>query len=566
MLENLHVKDLALIEEAEVEFKDGFNILTGETGAGKSIILGSINLALGAKASSDIIRSGKESALVELSFKLNEDQITKIRKLDLDVDDDGEVLLQRKISAGKNICRMNGETISVGTLKSIAGILLDMYGQHEHQTLLKASTYSKMLDEYAGDDVGTLKAELADVLKEYHKLVKEKEEQDSDTSVRNRELELLSFEVNEIEDAALKPGEDEELEKQFKLLNNSRKMREIISEVISYTGNDSDVSASTLIGSGVGRIRQLAAIDDEAGALATQLAEIEGLLDDFNRELSRYESKLDFDDEDFEVVSERLNLINKLKGKYGDTIEKILKALDEKSAQIDKLQNYEAYLEKLNKNIELTYGKAVDICKKISVLRKKAAPILTEKLIEAMKSLNFLDVKLSINIDSNEEYLSGDGYDNVEFLISLNPGEDLKPMQNVASGGELSRIMLAFKSVFAESNAVSTLIFDEIDTGISGVTAYKVAEMMDKLSKNHQLICITHLPQIAAMADRHFLIEKGVADGRTLTNINALDEEGSVRELARMLGSDVISESALANARELKGKDSKKEKIAKRKS
>ena len=566
MLENLHVKDLALIEEAEVEFKDGFNILTGETGAGKSIILGSINLALGAKASSDIIRSGKESALVELSFKLNEDQITKIRKLDLDVDDDGEVLLQRKISAGKNICRMNGETISVGTLKSIAGILLDMYGQHEHQTLLKASTYSKMLDEYAGDDIGTLKTELADVLKEYHKLVKEKEEQDSDTSVRNRELELLSFEVNEIEDAALKLGEDEELEKQFKLLNNSRKMREIISEVISYTGNDSDVSASTLIGSGVGRIRQLAAIDDEAGALATQLAEIEGLLDDFNRELSRYESKLDFDDEDFEVVSERLNLINKLKGKYGDTIEKILKALDEKSAQIDKLQNYEAYLEKLNKNIELTYGKAVDICKKISVLRKKAAPILTEKLIEAMKSLNFLDVKLSINIDSNEEYLSGDGYDNVEFLISLNPGEDLKPMQNVASGGELSRIMLAFKSVFAESNAVSTLIFDEIDTGISGVTAYKVAEMMDKLSKNHQLICITHLPQIAAMADRHFLIEKGVADGRTLTNINALDEEGSVRELARMLGSDVISESALANARELKGKDSKKEKIAKRKS
>lgn len=554
MLENLHVKDLALIEEAEVEFKDGFNILTGETGAGKSIILGSINLALGAKASSDIIRSGKESALVELSFKLNEDQITKIRELDLDVDDDGEVLLQRKISAGKNICRMNGETISVGTLKSIAGILLDMYGQHEHQTLLKASTYSKMLDEYAGDEIGTLKTELADVLKEYHKLVKEKEEQDSDTSVRNRELELLSFEVNEIEDATLKLGEDEELEKQFKLLNNSRKMREIISEVISYTGNDSDVSASTLIGSGVGRIRQLAAIDDEAGALATQLAEIEGLLDDFNRELSRYESKLDFDDEDFEVVSERLNLINKLKGKYGDTIEKILKALDEKSAQIDKLQNYEAYLEKLNKNIELTYGKAVDICKKISVLRKKAAPVLTEKLIEAMKSLNFLDVKLSINIDSNEEYLSGDGYDNVEFLISLNPGEDLKPMQNVASGGELSRIMLAFKSVFAESNAVSTLIFDEIDTGISGVTAYKVAEMMDKLSKNHQLICITHLPQIAAMADRHFLIEKGVADGRTLTNINALDEEGSVRELARMLGSDVISESALANARELKRK------------
>ena len=554
MLENLHVKDLALIEEAEVEFKDGFNILTGETGAGKSIILGSINLALGAKASSDIIRSGKESALVELSFKLNEDQITKIRELDMDVDDDGEVLLQRKISAGKNICRMNGEAISVGTLKSIAGILLDMYGQHEHQTLLKASTYSKMLDEYAGDDVGTLKTELADVLKEYHKLVKEKEEQDSDTSVRNRELELLSFEVNEIEDAALKLGEDDELEKQFKLLNNSRKMREIISEVISYTGNDSDVSASTLIGSGVGRIRQLAAIDDEAGALATQLEEIEGLLDDFNRELSRYESKLDFDDEDFEVVSERLNLINKLKGKYGDTIEKILKALDEKSAQIDKLQNYEAYLEKLNKNIELTYGKAVDICKKISELRKKAAPILTEKLIEAMKSLNFLDVKLSINIDSNEEYLSGDGYDNVEFLISLNPGEDLKPMQNVASGGELSRIMLAFKSVFAESNAVSTLIFDEIDTGISGVTAYKVAEMMDKLSKNHQLICITHLPQIAAMADRHFLIEKGVADGRTLTNINALDEEGSVRELARMLGSDVISESALANARELKRK------------
>lgn len=554
MLENLHVKDLALIEEAEIDFGNGFNILTGETGAGKSIVLGSINLALGAKASTDLIRTGKESALVELTFRLDEDQKAKVRSLDLEADEDGVILLQRKISQGKSVCRMNGETIPMGTLKALSGILLDMYGQHEHQNLLKASTYAGMLDEYAGEEIVKLKQELSTVLKDYRENQRLLDSENTDTNVRNRELELLTFEVDEIEKAALRPGEDEELEKQFKLLSNSRKMREIIGEVLSYTGSDSNGSASELIGAGVGRIRQLSAIDDEAGELASMLEEIEGLLSDFNRELSAYGSKLEFDDEDFSRIDERLTLINRLKNKYGNTIEEVLKQYEIKSAQIEKLSDFEAYIEGLKEKIGLSYSKAVNLCTKISALRKEASPGLTEALIRAMKELNFNDVRLKINIESSEEYLSDNGFDIIEFLISLNPGEDLRPMQNVASGGELSRVMLAFKSVFADSNDVPTLIFDEIDSGISGVTAYKVSEMMGRLSKNHQLICITHLPQIAAMADTHFLIEKSVADGRTRTDIQGLDDEGSVRELARMLGTDEITQTALDNARELKAK------------
>lgn len=557
MLDNLHVKDLALIEEADIDFKSGFNVLTGETGAGKSIILGSINLALGAKASSDVIRTGKESSLIELSFSLDDDQIKKIADTGINVSEDGSLLLQRKIMPGKSVCRVNGETVSLGQIKELSGILLNIYGQHEHQTLLKASTYSKMLDEYAGEDVFSLLEELKQELSKYKDLILKKDEQETDDTLRQRELELLEFEVNEINVASLKEGEDEELEKRYRFLSNIRKIMENVSKAHSMTGEDNDVNAELLIGGAASLINQISSFDEEAMELANQIASIEDLLRDFNRSLSNYEGRLNFDEAEYREVEDRLNLINKLKDKYGDSVEKIYLCLEEKSKKIEELQNYEEFLKKLNKDIDDTHKKMLSICGKISECRKKASKVLESKLISALGDLNFLDVKLEIRITPDEDNITSSGYDVVEFLISLNPGEELRPMQSIASGGELSRIMLAFKSVFADSLDLSTLIFDEIDTGISGVTAYKVSEKIKELSADHQIIAITHLPQIASMADEHYLISKGIKEGRTVTSISALDEEGSVRELARMLGSDEPGESALANARELKNKAKK---------
>ena len=554
MLENLHVKNLALIEEAEISFKEGFNVLTGETGAGKSIVLGSVNLALGAKANTDVIRTGKDSALVELSFSLNDEQIKALKNMDIDVDADEGLLLQRKIMPGKSICRVNGETVSVSQLKELSGILINMYGQHEHQTLLKASTYAKMLDEYAGDGMKEYLAELGVLWDKYKSLTAQKESEDTDTSVRNRELELLQFEVAEIDAANLSEGEDEELEKRYRFLTNARKIMEGVQKCAAATGGESDEGASAAISYAVGSLKAIASYDEEAQELLGQLSEIENLLNDFNRALGNYESKLNFDEEEYVNVENRLNEINRLKGKYGDSISKILSSREQKQQQIDKYINFEEYLCKLNADLDVAYKELLAKCAAISSLRRSAAKPLEKSLIEALRALNFLDVRLSINIVCNEDNISSTGYDEIEFLISLNPGEDLKPMQNIASGGELSRIMLAFKSVFADAKDVSTLIFDEIDAGISGVTAYKVAEKIGELSQKHQILCVTHLPQIAAMADAHYKIEKSVEDGRTVTRIYPLNEEGAVGELARMLGADEISDSALANARELRKK------------
>lgn len=557
MLENLHVKDLALIREAEIDFKEGFNILTGETGAGKSIVLGSINLALGAKAGADVIRSGKDSALIELSFILNEKEIKKVKMMDLPVEDDGQVILTRKISSTKSVCRMNGETITLSQLRELSGILLNMYGQHEHQSLLKSSTYSKMLDEYAGREVNDIQEKLKAHLKEYRELIREKESNDGDPDRRKRQIELLEFEINEIESASIKSGEDEELESRYKFLNNAQKIMKSIAEVHELTGNDGQISLGTMVGRAVSSLKSIQDFDDEIIGLGDELSEIENLLDDFNRSLSNYENKLTFDGEEFLEVSERLDVINHLKDKYGRTIEDIFESFAEKNTELDKLKNYEEYLSNIDSKLSKLKTKMLSECKEISKLRKDASGPLVSKLTEAMKSLNFNDVRLQIDITENEDKITENGFDDVEFLISLNTGEDIRPMQNVASGGELSRMMLAIKSVFADRDDVSTLIFDEIDTGISGVTAFKVAEMMNNLSDNHQIICITHLPQIAAMADEHFLIEKTVYDGRTETNIVALEEDNSIRELARMLGTDKVTEGAINNARELKERKKK---------
>lgn len=551
MLESLHVKNLALIDEQEVTFSKGMNILTGETGAGKSIIIGSINLALGAKADKDYIRTGADYALVELVFSLDGHSCDKIREMDLPIEEDGTLILQRKIMAGRSICRANGETITAGQLKGLSGYLLDMYGQHEHQSLLKPAAYKKMLDDYVGEKIDENKARLKEKLADYRKCQEELESQNTDEAMRVREAKLLEFEVNEIEAAALNPEEDEQVEKKYRRMVNAKKMKETVYQVHGLTGYEEEGSAGLAVGYALKELKTIAAYDEESGPLIDQLTDIDDLLNDFNRSMAQYRDSLAFDEEEFAYLEERLNTLNHLKDKYGNSIAEILKEQEEKQKALEKLNHFESYMEQLKIQAKAQEEEILKLCRKISNLRKKAAAPLADQLREAMIDLNFLDVEFSIAITAQEEF-TAEGFDKVEFLISTNPGEKPKPLWQIASGGELSRIMLAFKTVFADKDETDTLVFDEIDTGISGKTAWKVSEKLGKLSKNHQIICITHLPQIASMADAHFLIEKGVKNERTVTGIRELGEEEGLGELARLLGSGKLTAAVLENAREMK--------------
>lgn len=551
MLESLHVKNLALIDEAEVDFTKGLNILTGETGAGKSIIIGSINLALGAKADKEYIRTGADYALVELVFSLNEKQRETLKEMDLP-EEDGILILQRKIMAGRSVCKINGETVSSGQLKALSGFLLDMYGQHEHQSLLKASKHKELLDDYAGSSVTELKRELKERYRCYKRDEEELSSNHLDENARSREMDLLSYEVNEIEAAALIPGEDEELEKQYRRMSNARRMKETVMVVHGMTGYEDDGSAGETIGRALRELKNNVSFDEEISPLLDQLSDIDNLLNDFNRSLSDYRESLEFDEEEFQKTQERLNVLNHLKGKYGGTIESVLQSFDDKKKRLSQLESYEEYLAQLQAKLQKEKRELLSDCSRLSGLRAEAAGELSLKLSAAMEDLNFIDVDFSIEVEPEEEHVSEDGYDKITFMISTNPGEKKKPLAEIASGGELSRIMLAFKTVFADEEGTDTLIFDEIDTGISGKTAWKVSEKLGKLAGGHQIICITHLPQIAAMADSHYLIEKQVKQERTVTDIKRLSEEESISELARLLGSGSVTEAVMTNAREMR--------------
>lgn len=551
MLESLHVKNLALIDEEEITFSRGMNILTGETGAGKSIIIGSINLALGAKADKEYIRTGADYALVELIFSLNEQQCEKIREMELPLEEDHLLILQRRIMSGRSICRANGESISAGQLRNLAGCLLDMYGQHEHQSLLKPAAYKKLLDDYIGEEAADVKSRIKDRLADYKSCEDELKNQNLDAAMREREAKLLEFEINEIEAAGLQPGEDEQVEKRYRKLVNARKMKETIYLVHGLTGYEKEGSAGYVVGHALRELKPLREYDLELESVIGQLADIDDLLNDFNRAMAQYRDSLEFDEEEFMQLEERLNVLNHLKNKYGATVEDILRSQEEKQQALDKLNHYETYMEQLRSRMEEQKKEILILCGQISKLRKDAALILTEELKEAMIDLNFPDVEFSILVTPDQEAFTADGYDKVDFLISTNPGEALKPIWQVASGGELSRIMLAFKTVFADKEETDTLVFDEIDVGISGKTAWKVSEKLGRLSKNHQIICITHLAQIASMADTHFIIEKNVINERTVTNIRQMAKEESLSELARLLGSGELTEAVLENAREM---------------
>lgn len=549
MLENLHVKNLALIEEEDITFLDGLHILSGETGAGKSIILGALGLALGGKAPKEMLRDNEQEALVEAVFRVTSDrQRQELMEADVSVYDD-QVILSRRISETRSVAKINGETVPANKLKQVGSMFIDIYGQQEHQSLIHKKKHLELIDDYAKAEIGQLKSELKSAYKEY---VEKKQELDSanmDESSRLREISFLEHEIEEISGASLKVGEDEELEAKYKKMSNSKRIMEALGIARNNTADTG--GASDMIGRAVRELMMAANYDSDIESLAGMLSEVENLLGDFNRELADYMSDAEFDGEVFADIESRLNSINRLKDKYGSTIELILETLDEKVARVDKLRSFEDYYNNLKKECQMAQDRLEELSLQLSIIRKENAKKFSKLLQQALQDLNFLDVQFDTKFERLSDYTM-DGIDDVEFMISTNPGEALKPLKDIASGGEMSRVMLGIRTVMAENDNIDTLIFDEIDAGISGRTAQAVSEKLKMVSKGHQVICITHLPQIAAMADQHYLIEKSVLDGSTISSIQALDYHDSVKELARMLGGAEITQTVLDNAKEMK--------------
>ncbi len=550
MLTNLHVKNLALIKEADIDFQQGLNILTGETGAGKSIILGSVNIALGGKATGDVIRHGESSCLTELTFMIEEPFKRKqIEELGIELED-GEVLISRKISEnGRSKIKVNGESVTISEVRALAPLLIDIHGQQDNGLLLSEGNHLKMIDSFCVAETAKVKEKLVAEVANFREIEEQKASLLVDDQARKREIDFLEFEVSEIEEADLKSGEDEELEKKYTFYANAQKIFEKINGAIQALNADG-TSVGDMIDSALSQVIKAVEYDDTLQSVVDTLNELESLTSDVSRELEGYADSHEYDEEEMSVISGRLNLLNQLKTKYKSDIPGILTSLETKQARLDDLRHADRKIEELTVQEEKCRVHILSLCDELTKIRKKTAMKLTKDITEALKELNFLSVKFEAHFEKKEHF-SENGNDAVTLMISTNPGEDLKPLKSVASGGELSRIMLAVKTVLADRDRTESLIFDEIDAGISGHTAQKVAEKMQALSKYHQIIVITHLPQIAAMADEHFLIEKRASEDSTETRIAMLKREDRVKELARMLGGVKITQAVLDNADEV---------------
>lgn len=552
MLLNLHVRNLALIEEEEVSFADGLNILTGETGAGKSILLGSVNLVLGGKADKGMIRTGADNALIEMTFSLdNERQRSRLRELGLEAEEDGTLLIKRKLYPGRSVCSVGGETVTTRELREIGETLIDIYGQRENQRLLRREAQLSVIDEFAGEEAAKLRQEIRSGWEQLQVLKRQYAGYDMDAAARTREIDLLTYEVEEIRNAALKDGEDRKLEAAWQKLSNYQKILDAVQAAGTLCGEE-DGTAQEQVGRALRELGSVEGLDPALDEIAGQLSDIDSLLSDFGRSLSDYMDELQFDPQEFSRTEEKLNLINHLKDKYGGSLEAIRQAGEEREQRLADLSDADAAKSRLEAKIAAQTSALEQLCGDLSSLRQKAAEEFKTRLTQQLLDLNFNQVDFSVRFESGRDRMGPDGWDQVVFYISMNPGEKPRPLDAIASGGELSRIMLALKTVFAGKDEIHTFIFDEIDSGISGQTAWKVAEKMGRLAANHQILCITHLPQIAAMEDAHYRIEKSTDGVRTRTHIQRLDEAASLEEMGRLLGGSQVTEATLDNAREMK--------------
>lgn len=552
MLEHLHIRNVALIKESEISFGDGLNILTGETGAGKSMIIDSLQFALGGRAGKDFLRHGEKQAAVEALFSVQSQALTeKLAENGIVPEEDGTLLITRTLSeAGKSVCRINGSTVTVGMLKEIAEDMIDIYGQHEHQSLLNPVKHIRLLDRFCGAGFGEAMEEYKNSRQRLKDLEKQLTILIGDESQREQRMDMLLFQKEEIEAAELQEGEEDALLEQKKRLSSMERLIRLTGESVTllYDGDDRAPSACDQLGDALAKLQEAAEYDAALSPLADALADGYAAVEDCARELKREAEKQEADPEELERIEERLQLFYKLKRKYGGGIEAVLEFYEKAVQELEFLSNSS------EKAAELSAKKAAEekrlsaLAETLTARRRATAEQVEEQIETALHDMEMKHARFHIQIEEKADW-GADGKDKVEFLISANAGEPLKPLAKIASGGEMSRVMLALKTVLVDADEIGTFIFDEIDTGVSGRTARRVGEKMRFLGGKRQLLCITHLPQIAAMADNHFLIEKESDAGETVTRVTALDEEGAVREVARLMND--VTETTLAAAREL---------------
>lgn len=552
MLEHLHIRNVALIKESEISFGDGLNILTGETGAGKSMIIDSLQFALGGRAGKDFLRHGEKQAAVEALFSVQSQALTKkLAENGIVPEEDGTLLITRTLSeAGKSVCRINGSTVTVGMLKEIAEDMIDIYGQHEHQSLLNPVKHIRLLDRFCGAGFGEAMEEYKNSRQRLKDLEKQLTILIGDESQREQRMDMLLFQKEEIEAAELQEGEEDALLEQKKRLSSMERLIRLTGESVTllYDGDDRAPSACDQLGDALAKLQEAAEYDAALSPLADALADGYAAVEDCARELKREAEKQEADPEELERIEERLQLFYKLKRKYGGSIEAVLEFYEKAVQELEFLSNSS------EKAAELSAKKAAEekrlsaLAETLTARRRATAEQVEEQIETALHDMEMKHARFHIQIEEKADW-GADGKDKVEFLISANAGEPLKPLAKIASGGEMSRVMLALKTVLVDADEIGTFIFDEIDTGVSGRTARRVGEKMRFLGGKRQLLCITHLPQIAAMADNHFLIEKESDAGETVTRVTALDEEGAVREVARLMND--VTETTLAAAREL---------------
>lgn len=553
LIEQIYIKSVALIDELTVEFNSGLNILSGETGAGKSIIIDSINFVLGEKTDKNFIKSGADKAIVEaLIYINNEDIRNEIEATGIEIEDDNSILINRVLNiSGKSSCKVNGKSITLTMLKQISALLIDIHGQHQHQSLLNPAKHILLLDRFCPNELNIIKSELSEYIKLYKDIIKNINESGGNESEREERIELYSYQVREIEEASLTVGEEEELLNSRKLLVNSEKLKSLSNECLNLLYLNEDFSASDEISTALDNLYSIAEFDNDKEELCSRLEEVNIQLKDIISELTSYNEQIEYNPEELERIDDRLDFIYKLKKKYGNSIEEILAYSENISNKLDKLLNSNQTLIELNQKKLNFENKIKDSCNKITEIRKDAAELIQDEIEAVLKDLGMLNAEFNISI-TNKTTFNNNGRDKVEFLIAPNSPAELKPLSKIASGGEMSRVMLSLKTVLAKADNIETFIFDEIDTGVSGRTAQQVAEKLAFIAKTHQILCITHLPQIAAMGDSNYLIEKKTINLETKTEVNPLDNKGIILELARLTGGAEITESTLAAASEMK--------------
>jgi DNA repair protein RecN (Recombination protein N) len=548
MLAHIHICNLGIIEDVEIDFDKGLNILTGETGAGKTLIIGAISMICGGKASKDIIRNGEEKAFVEALFYVEDEKLKKILS-DMGYEEDELVISRELFSNGRSIAKINGRLVTVNELKELGKVLIDIHGQHDNQSLLDEKKHIEVIDNFAGQELSKIKEEYLNLYYERKRILEDIERLGGEPEKRLRSMEFLKFQIDEIESANLKTGEEEELIKQRKVLANAEKLAQNIS--YGYDVLSTENGVLNCLEKVRNKLGEVVDIKENFAEISKNLDEAYYQIEDISHSLANEKENIYVDEEELDNIDERLDLISKLKKKYGNSIDEILKSYESMKKEYNELLNSEELINKLNSDLKVIEEKLRVSSEKISEKRKVVAHELESKLANVLNDLEMPKSRFKINITNVGKFLIN-GSDEVEILFSSNIGEDVKPLYKIASGGEISRIMLALKNILMNADIIPVMIFDEIDTGISGEAGFAVGDKMREIAKNKQIICVTHLPSIAARGEQNYYISKSNIDNKTVTSVKRLNEEETVYEIARIISGGNISETALLHAKEIR--------------